>query len=233
MNIVPKQIEADEAVINYWLKKLSWRPAEFASLYCGVNPIAYEAFELRALKAIDFEISPNKIQDVKDICRLIDDRLEVMERICGTPSHWKALATKLELAPLDWFSKIVKPPEIPEKPTYQSTVFLPQKEGRLGVSTSDIASAFSGLKWEFEEWKTYLASPAPWLKSTRISKGLQGRQSGGGRKQNMWDPVKIAATLASENISTRKISKAFKFSPAMQEWIDDWEEYKETHYPDQ
>lgn len=233
MSIVPRQVEVDEEVINYWLKKLSWRSSEFASLYCGINPIAYEAFELSALKAIDFEIAPNKVQDIEDIRRLISDRLEFLDTLPGSPYRWKSLITKLELAPPDWLSRIAEPSEIPKKLTHKGKVFEPKKEERLGVSSSEIATAFSGLKWEFEEWKTYLASPAPWLRSTRISKGLRGKQPGGGRIQSMWDPVKIAATLASENISTRKISKAFKFSSALQDWIDDWEEFKETHYPDE
>ena len=103
---------------------------------------------------------------------------------------------------------------------------------KKGVPTSEIAGAFSGIKWDEKQWKRQLGNGSQiWLKNTQITKGLPGRQIGGVRIESTWNPVKIASVLAQKSYSIHKISKSFKSTPKMLEWLYEWEEYRETHYP--
>ena len=232
MNLIPKQIEADEEVIDYWLKKLRWTRYEFACLFCGINPKAYEIFDMRLLQHVEFTIDDIKIEEITDLALFIDDRIEFHLTLTNTPDKWKSLAIQLELQLPAWFERISDTDISNTSINSSISNEVPEQISKEGISTTEMAYAFSGLKWTEQQWKHQLGSGSQnWLKNARITKGLRGKQTGGVRIPSTWNPLEIASVLAQENYSILKITKSFKSSPKMLDWLDEWEEYRETHYP--
>jgi hypothetical protein len=135
MPIIPRQAETDELVIAYWLAKLRWTAAEFAALYCGVNPYALkEDDEWKTRQALgpandgdenyQIKVSQKKRLQIAEIRVLIHDRLEIHEGITGSPLSWRSKLNALSLPELPWMQQIQEPekeelmkPKIPaEKP---------------------------------------------------------------------------------------------------------------------
>lgn len=133
--MIPRQPEADGEVIAYWLAKLSWTAAEFAALYCGVNPYALkEDDEWESRRALgmandgdenyQIKVSKEKLPAIEEIRVLINDRLEPYDQISGSPHRWRSKLMALRLAALPWMKQIQEPekeelmkPKIPpEKP---------------------------------------------------------------------------------------------------------------------
>ena len=112
MNLVPKQVQADQEVISYWLKKIRWNKVEFACLFCAINPIAYEIFERRFLVKVDIAIEDEKIQEIQDLIRVIQDQIEFHLGMTNTPAGWKKLALELELPEPKWLEEISTVPRL-------------------------------------------------------------------------------------------------------------------------
>jgi hypothetical protein len=157
MPIIPRQPEADEEVIAYWLDKLRWTAEQFAALYCGVNPYALEDDHdwetRRALgpqmagdESYQLKVSQHKRNEIAEIRVLINDRLEIHDRIVGTPSSWRSKLRKMKLEELPWIHKIqvpekddpVKPTPPPEKP------LDPRAQNTLLTTARPIKAATAG-----------------------------------------------------------------------------------------
>ena len=129
MSLIPRQPDADDEVIAYWLKKRFWSDEEFASLYCGVNPfiLKYEAdwADRKALGALataenDYvlQISAEKKQNILEIQVLINDRLVPTFSQLKSPSFWRSTLGALELKERTWMQQIQEPKkENPAKPS--------------------------------------------------------------------------------------------------------------------
>lgn len=135
MPIIPRQPEADEEVIAYWLDKLRWTAEQFAALYCGVNPYALKddhdwktrmalGPQMDGDESYQLKVSQHKRDEIAEIRILINDRLEIHDRIVGTPSSWRSKLRTLNLQEPPWIQQIqvpekddpVKPTPPPEKP---------------------------------------------------------------------------------------------------------------------
>lgn len=135
MPIIPRQLEADEEVIAYYLKKREWSNEEFSALYCGINPfvLKYESDwvdrkALGALKNIEYDyvlqISDETKQNILEIQVLIHDRLKPTFSFLKSPSFWRSMLSSFGLAEPTWMQQIQEPekeelmkPKIPpEKP---------------------------------------------------------------------------------------------------------------------
>ena len=106
MTFIPKQIEADEEVISYWIKKTRWTQEEFAALYCGVNPYAYKEDCDRPLFGELKKIEKNKHQMIEELEILIKDRIDSIEQIFNTPVGWRKNLTMIGIPEHDWMNKI-------------------------------------------------------------------------------------------------------------------------------
>ena len=108
MPFIPRQVFADDQVIDYWLKVRYWRAKEFACLYCGINPLRYELEEQLPIlrtgesKKIPMDVSRN----IEDILTLIGHRLPVEHSIYGTPRQWCSRLSDLGLEAPGWMSRI-------------------------------------------------------------------------------------------------------------------------------
>lgn len=135
MPIIPRQLEADEEVIAYYLKKREWSNEEFSALYCGINPfvLKYESdwVDRKALGALEniecdyvLQISAETKQNILEIQVLINDRLKPTFSFLKSPSFWRSMLSSLALAEPTWMQQIQEPkkeelmkPKIPpEKP---------------------------------------------------------------------------------------------------------------------
>lgn len=108
MPFIPRQVFADDQVIDYWLKVRYWRANEFACLYCGINPLRYELEEqLPILRTGESKKIPMDVsRDIEDILTLIGHRLPVEHSIYGTPRQWCSRLSDLGLEAPGWMSRI-------------------------------------------------------------------------------------------------------------------------------
>jgi len=108
MPFIPRQVFADDQVIDYWLKVRYWSVKEFACLYCGINPLRYELEEQLPIlrtgeqKKIPMDVS----RDIEDMCTLIGHRLPVEDAIGGTPIKWRTRLSDLGLEVPEWLERI-------------------------------------------------------------------------------------------------------------------------------
>ena len=134
MPIIPRQAETDELVIAYWLAKPRWTAAEFAALYCGVNPYALkEDDEWETRRALgmandgdenyQIKVSREKLLAIEEIRVLINDRLEPYDQISGSPQGWRSKLMVLRLAELPWMQQIQEP----EKEELMKSKIPPEK----------------------------------------------------------------------------------------------------------
>ena len=105
MSIVPKQIEVDDEVISYWLKKLMWTREEFACLYCGINPLGYKQYNAN-FGYVELRISSEKNEQIEDVQRVVRDMLETHRSIVNSPIKWRELTKEVGLSPMDWLEQI-------------------------------------------------------------------------------------------------------------------------------
>ena len=113
MPFIPRQVFADDQVIDYWLKVLYWGREEFACLYCGINPLRYELERrlpiLRTEESIKIPMDVSR--DIEDICTLIRHRLPVEDAIGGTPIKWRSRLSDLGLEVPEWMKRIPVGPD--------------------------------------------------------------------------------------------------------------------------
>lgn len=146
MPLVPRQPNADDEVIAYWLDKRSWNAEEFAALYCGVNPYALKDDDnwnshrmLGLLKDKDqnyqIKVPERKRAEIEEIRILIRDRLEPYDQILGSPKNWQKKLVALRLPEPTWMQQIQEsekeysmktdtPPEKPLDPRSQNTLLI-------------------------------------------------------------------------------------------------------------
>jgi len=234
MALVPKYVEVDAQVIDYWQRKLHWNYTEFACLVCDINPYAYENFKNHFLVPTEVEISDAKVEQIEDVIQVIRDRVETHRAISNTPSVWHKLSKDINLPQIAWLKNFNEDLAIIQNEDVNNEAIIQSSAHRNGVTTSDIAHAFDGIKWPYANWKKTLSDPPKWLRVAQISSGLRGRQTGGNLVQSLWDPISIASLLAHKNsFLITRITKAFKTAKPLADWQDDWAEYKETHFDEE
>ena len=199
MSLIPRQPDADDEVIAYWLDKRSWTAGEFAVLYCGVNPYALEDDNnwnsrrmLGVLKDKDqsyqIKVSEKKRADIEEIRILIRDRLETHDQICGSPQNWRKKLMALRLPELPWMQQIQEPEkEYPVKPdTPPEKPLDPRSQNTLLIiiealcEYSDIKTKEHGAATQIANLTQEIGAPVDsqtvgnWLK--HIPKALESRK---------------------------------------------------------
>jgi len=146
MSLIPRQPDADDQVIAYWLDKLRWTAAQFAALYCGINPYALEDDDNWNSRRIFGKVNDKeqnyriKVPDekrinIEEILVLIKDRLETHDQILGSPKYWQKKLMALGLPEPTWMQQIQEPekeypmkpdapPEKPLDPRSQNTLLI-------------------------------------------------------------------------------------------------------------
>jgi hypothetical protein len=135
MAIIPRlQIKADDDVIAYFLKKQRWSRDEFATLFCGINPFAWERKEVFTYGDDAVKIPKDKKEYIENVLTLIEDRLETHISISNTPYQWRNLMPNLELTAPAWMSQIVEPDSIQENKTRTLPGVTPASGKEAGIT---------------------------------------------------------------------------------------------------
>jgi hypothetical protein len=89
------------------------------------------------------------------------------------------------------------------------------------LTTSDIASAFAGLRWSEVEWKKPLGDKPKWLAAC-VS--IPGRR---GSIETRWNPVCIGGALIfSGHVQARSVRARFQTNHLLLHWFDAWKTYE-------
>lgn len=103
MRIVPRQCEADDEVIAFWIKKTSLARDEIAALAAGINPFAWEEyhgsnrFSDEALAASLKAVPNEKWQAVRDILIVLKHRADASSFKEHTLRDWVLIFEKCNL----------------------------------------------------------------------------------------------------------------------------------------
>jgi hypothetical protein len=89
------------------------------------------------------------------------------------------------------------------------------------LTTSDIASAFAGLRWSEAEWKKPLGDKPKWLAACVSVPGSQGSI------QTRWNPVCIGGALIfNGHVQARSVRARFQTNHLLRHWLDAWKTYE-------
>lgn len=98
-----------------------------------------------------------------------------------------------------------------------------ENKSKNGLTTHKIAMNFDGIIWNYDNWKTNLASAPKWLKAEGALL-LPGKKGKGG--DAIWDPVAIAKNILDKNTALKmKLTSVFKNNPDLLPWADAWKVY--------
>jgi len=90
-----------------------------------------------------------------------------------------------------------------------------------GMCKLDIAKAFDGIKWSYDEWRNNLANIPKWLEPSLVSRGSKKSHV-----SHSWNPVIIALSLMDppRNISIKRLDVVFL---GLKKWNEEWQEKTE------
>lgn len=98
-------------------------------------------------------------------------------------------------------------------------------KAKPGLTTGDIAVVFDGIYWDYDKWKSNLASCPNWAKSARLSPGLRGR---GKQGSATWDPVELASQILEKNGKLKiQLNGAFEKEQKLLSFSAAWKERRE------
>lgn len=100
MAIVPRDPDADDEVISYWIKKQELTSEEIAALVCGVNPFAWKE-QWREFSVEVPLVAASKQQDIKDVLTLLEHRLPAPHGV-KTLLQWKSALSRLGVPLPEW-----------------------------------------------------------------------------------------------------------------------------------
>ena len=96
-----------------------------------------------------------------------------------------------------------------------------KQPGLTPLTTNAIAHAFSGLRWNEQQWKKPLGDKPKWLRPCVSIPGQPGVH------QTHWDPVKIGAALVDKGYAkANQVRGRFQSKPALIPWLDEWKTYE-------
>jgi hypothetical protein len=95
------------------------------------------------------------------------------------------------------------------------------------LATTEIASAFHGIKWNEKAWKKALGDKPKWLKECIATDGVQGKA------QTLWNPVLIGAALVAKfSVDTKRVRAKFQTAIHLTPWLDAWKTYESSNISD-
>ena len=225
----PLQFENGTRLTKY-LKLGMWTPEEAAFLVCGIDADTVQnQFFGKQIKHGKL-LTGERITEQSSTAFLhADDVLKLWNRQANPPGKIAPVnfVEWCESKKIDatWLSEIKTAPEeqsdtpAPKVGDETGTTPLPAIKG---VDKRKIMAAFQGIKWDYDHWKTNLASPSHALKGCRVLRGNK-------KASALWNPADIALYLLDEKIPLKKLDAVFV---DLNDWADEWREKTKNERPD-